>query len=221
MRRVKMKHKHLTTILLTSLCAVGLTTACKTSKESELVVWTFSTELKEIADNYYTKETGKKVKVVNKGNVTQIKTDLTNAINRGKNIPDVVALEAALVANFTKGTAAESHLIDLSSISGTDQMYDYTKSVATSTDNKILGLSWQATPGGFFYKKSIATKLNINSPEEMQEAISTWDKYLELAEKAKNYDLDSQKKAFNQLQFVHPLLIQLKFSYQQEKSMGC
>ncbi|MCR4562559.1 MAG: ABC transporter substrate-binding protein [Bacilli bacterium] len=188
-----MSHKHLKPLLGLTLLAGLLGAAGCTSSDAELVVWTFSTELKEIADNYYTKETGKKVKIVNKGNVTQIKTDLTNAIKRGKNIPDVIALEAAVVANFTKGTAEESHLEDLSAIEGTEQMYPYTKSVATSTDGKLLGLSWQATPGGFFYKKSIATKLGINSPEEMQEEISTWDKYLALAERAKNYDLEQDR----------------------------
>lgn len=187
--------KHLKPLLGIALFAgaVASLTGCG-SKGEDLLIWTFSPELKEIAEDYYAKETGKKVKVVNKGNVTQIKTDLTNAVNKGKNIPDIVALEAALVADFTKGIAAESNLVDLSGIEGTDQMYAYTKSVATSTDGKILGLSWQATPGGFFYKKSIASKLGINSPAEMEEKISTWEGYLSLAEQAVNYDLDPNKE---------------------------
>ena len=187
-----MKMKKMLPLMILTLIP-GILTGCGKSNDNDLVVWTFSTELKEIAEKYYSKETNKKVKVTIKSSVTAIKTDLRNAINRGKDLPDVVALEAAVIADFTNTTSSESDLIDLSDIPNTDQMYDYTKAVATSTDNKILGLSWQATPGGFFYKKSIAEKLGINTVEEMQNAISTWDNYLDLADRASKYDLDPNK----------------------------
>lgn len=187
-----MKMKSLASAIGLSLLAITSLAGCNKKTET-LTVWTFSNELKDIADQYYTKATGQKVKVSIKSSVTQIKTDLRNAVNRGKNIPDVVALEAAVIADFTSVSEDESYLMDLSDIDGTDDMYAYTKSVATSTDGKVLGLSWQATPGGFFYKRSIAAKLGINSPEAMQTAISTWDNYLALAEQCANYDLDESK----------------------------
>ena len=147
----------------------------------QIEVWTFSDELMEICDTYYQGKANVSIKT----SVTQIQTDLVNAIRSGNGIPDVVALEAAVVADFTSKTAADSYLESLDDITGTDDMYAYTKSVASSTDGQILGLSWQATPGGFFYRKSTAAKLGITSVEQMQESISTWTKYLALAEKAK------------------------------------
>lgn len=174
-------------LLAVPLLAAGALTSCATGGGDQIVAWTFSTELKEIADNYYTRETGKKVKVVIKSTVTQVQNDLDNALRSGKNIPDIIALEAAVIADFTSKNSAESNLVPLDDIEGTDDMYQYTKDVATSTDGKLLGLSWQATPGGFFYKKSIAAKLGINSVEEMEAAISSWDNYLALAKRCHEY----------------------------------
>lgn len=163
-----------------ALLAAGSLTGCGGS--GEFVIWTFSPELKKIVQEYY----GGRADVVVKTSVVQVRNDLNNSIRSGKNIPDVVALEAAVIADFTSKTADEAVLQPLDDIQ-TGDMYAYTKSVATSTDGKVLGLSWQATPGGFFYKEDIAAKLGINSIREMEAQISTWDGYLALAERAKNY----------------------------------
>ena len=176
-----MKFKKL--ITLEALGLLSLTSLLGCNKNKDLItVWTFSNELKEIVKNYY----GGNANVVVKSSVSQVQQDLNNAIRSGKKIPDIVALEAAVIANFTSKTASESILESLDDIEGTEDMYSYTKSVATSTDGKLLGLSWQATPGGFFYKESVAKKVGINSLEQMEAKISTWEGYLDLAETCHN-----------------------------------
>lgn len=172
------------TLFALSVGAMSLLSGC--GKSDKVQVWTFSNELKEIVKNYYGED---KVNVVIKSNVTQVRDDLKNAIKSQKGIPDIVALEAAVVADFTSKSSVDADLISLDDIEGIGDMYDYTKSVATSTDGKILGLSWQATPGGFFYKKSVASKLNITSVEQMESRISTWEGYLSLAEEAKKQSI--------------------------------
>lgn len=161
--------------VLSSTAMMGCSSNNK--KGNEIVIWAFSDELQEIADNYY----DGRANVIIKGSVSQIKTDLKNARQSKRGIPDIIALEAAVVADFTSGTAEESGLVPLDDIAGTDDMYAYTKTVATSTDGKLLGLSWQATPGGFFYKEEVAAKVGITSVEQMEAKISTWDGYLDLA----------------------------------------
>jgi len=166
-------------LALPSLAVMSIAGLTGCGKQSDqLTIWTFSSELKEIVKNYY----GNNAKVVIKSSVAQVQTDLNNVIKSKKKIPDIVALEAAVIANFTSKESSESILEPLDDIEGTDDMYSYTKSVATSTDGKLLGLSWQATPGGFFYKKSVASKVGINSVEEMEAKISTWEGYLDLAQ---------------------------------------
>jgi hypothetical protein len=64
-------------------------------------------------------------------------------------------------------------------------MYQYTKDIATASDGTIRALSWQATPGLFAYRRSIAKAvLGTDDPEKVQEAISTWDKFNNVAAKA-------------------------------------
>ncbi|MCD4826631.1 MAG: ABC transporter substrate-binding protein [Acholeplasmataceae bacterium] len=67
-----------------------------------------------------------------------------------------------------------------------DQQYQYTKDIVTSTDGKLKGVSWQATPGLFAYRRSIATDvLGTDDPAAVQNFISTWDKFDDVAEDMK------------------------------------
>ncbi len=179
--------------LLAIPCALGLLmaglTGCNTSSGKTITIWTFSNELSQISNNYFTKDTGVKVKVVIKGSVAKVVADFNNALRSGVELPDIIAVEAAKIAAITN---QPENFIDLTNVGNTEQMYDYTKSVA-SADGKLIGLAWQATPGGFFYKSSIAEKLGITSVEQMEAQISTWDGYLELAKKAHEYDLNPSK----------------------------
>lgn len=175
-----MKLKELIAASTLGVMAATSLVGCGKSKDT-ITIWTFSDELQEIADDYY----DGRANVIIKGSVSQIQTDLMNATKSGRGIPDIVALEAAVVADFTSDVAANSGLVPLDDIGGTDDMYQYTKTVATSTDGKLLGLSWQATPGGFFYKEDVAAQVGITSVEQMEAKISTWAGYLELAEACK------------------------------------
>ena len=65
-------------------------------------------------------------------------------------------------------------------------MYQYTKDIMTSTDGVLKGLSWQACPGGFIYRRSIAKDvLGTDDPTEVQAALSDWAKFDAVAEQAK------------------------------------
>lgn len=182
-------------LLLASLPLLAAPVTSCSGSESSLTVWTFSNELKKISKDLF----GDSVKVAVKASVTQVKSDFDNAVSSGNGIPDVIALEAAVIADFTSKNSDESPLLPLDDISGTEDMYDYTKAVATSADGKLLGLSWQATPGGFFYKKSIANKLGITSTQMMEEQISTWEGYLSLAARCHEFDLDTSKEGLQSI----------------------
>lgn len=63
--------------------------------------------------------------------------------------------------------------------------YKYTQEIVTDPSGAIKGSSWQATPGLFAYRRSIAKDvLGTDDPAEVQEALSTWDKFFEVAETA-------------------------------------
>lgn len=65
--------------------------------------------------------------------------------------------------------------------------YDYTYKAASDTNGVLKGVSWQANPSMFIYRRSIAQDvLGTDDPAEVQAALSTWDKVDEVAQKAKD-----------------------------------
>lgn len=65
-------------------------------------------------------------------------------------------------------------------------MYQYTKDIMTDSKGALKGLSWQACPGGFIYRRSYAKDvLGTDDPAEVQAALSDWTKFDEVAAKAK------------------------------------
>ena len=64
-------------------------------------------------------------------------------------------------------------------------MYQYTKDIASTSKGELKAVTWQATPGLFAYRRSIAKDvLGTDDPDKVQEALSTWDKFNSVAEKA-------------------------------------
>ena len=63
--------------------------------------------------------------------------------------------------------------------------YQYTKDIVTDSNGAIKGTTWQATPGLFAYRRSIAKDvLGTDDPEKVQEALADWDKFDDVAEQA-------------------------------------
>ena len=63
--------------------------------------------------------------------------------------------------------------------------YKYTQEIATSADDKLKAVTWQATPGLFAYRRSIAKDvLGTDDPDAVQEALADWDKFNAVAEQA-------------------------------------
>lgn len=83
--------------------------------------------------------------------------------------------------------------------------YQYTKDAASDTNGVQRATSWQACPGLFIYRRSIANDvLGTDDPDEVAAAVSDWDKFEEVAAQAKEkgyYMLssyaDAQRVYFN------------------------
>lgn len=64
--------------------------------------------------------------------------------------------------------------------------YKYTQDVVTDSNGNLKGLSWQACPGGFIYRRSIAKDvLGTDDPELVGEALNDWGKFDAVAQQAK------------------------------------
>lgn len=166
----------------------------------KLVVWTFTDEIKGMIENNYLKDYPDlpyevEVVVVPNENYQQ---KLDPALASGKSAPDVFALEAAFVKKYvdSKFTADLSTIgIDKNSV----DTLQYVMDVATDESGALKGLSWQATPGAFFYRRSIADKyLGTSDPAEVQAMVSDFDKFYEVAQKI-NAESNGEVKAISSL----------------------
>lgn len=65
------------------------------------------------------------------------------------------------------------------------QQYQYTKTIVTNSSGVQKGVTWQATPGLFAYRRSIAKDvLGTDDPVEVQKALSSWNNFNAIAVKA-------------------------------------
>lgn len=56
--------------------------------------------------------------------------------------------------------------------------YQYTKDIATDSNGVLKAVTWQATPGLFAYRRSLAKEvLGTDVPEEVQALLSDWTKF--------------------------------------------
>lgn len=64
--------------------------------------------------------------------------------------------------------------------------YKYTKDIMTDSKGNLKGVTWQACPGGFVYRRSIAKDvLGTDDPVEVQKHLANWAKFDTTAAKAK------------------------------------
>lgn len=165
--------KKVVVILLTLLVAVGAFADGK-----KLVVWSFTDELQKMLAYYQKDNPGAQIDFVLVPNdVYQSK--LKPVLQSGQGAPDVFTLEAA----FVKGYVNSGWMGDVSSIKSADTI-QYTKDAVTDEGGKVRALSWQATPGAYFYRRSLAKKyLGSDDPAKVQAQIADLAKFAATAEK--------------------------------------
>lgn len=172
---------------LAMLLSLGSLVSCGSSNEEEFVIWSFTDELKTMVNDYYVPNKNKDLKVrVQTYTVDAMANKLTLALRSKKELPDMVGLEAGVVKRFTN-SGCFVNLDNLLTNDVKSDTYQYTRDITTANDGHVYGLSWQATPGAYFYRSDLAkTYLGVNNPEEMQAKINTWAGFYNTAIELKN-----------------------------------
>lgn len=165
--------------------------------EKKLVVWTFSQEIADMINDYYlvdNPDLGYEIEVVIVPNETY-QTKLDPVLQSGKDAPDVFALEYAYVRKYVES----DFTMDLADLGlETGPVLDYVKEVG-SNGSTLKALSWQATPGAFFYRRSLATEyIGSDDPAAVQAEMENWDEFLTLARKI-NTDSNGEDKIISGL----------------------
>ena len=146
-----------------------------------IVIWSFTDEVEGLVMNYYAKEFPG-VKITYSFSPTdEFENKLDPVLASGRGAPDVFALEAAFVRKYVES----GFLLDLTDIyeKNASKLLKYPVEIGTF-EGRVYGMSWQACPGAFFYRRSIARKYFGNDdPAFIQTLVSDFDTFLSTAER--------------------------------------
>ncbi len=152
--------------------------------EGTLNVWAFTNEIRTMAIAFEGKHPNVDVvytmiPMTNGEYQTKVKAAAGTADS-----PDVVALEAAFVKEWVESDLL-ADLNELVPLTKTLQTYPAVVEVGTY-EGVTKGFSYQATPGAFFYRRSIAKEcLGTDDPAEVQAMVADMDKFTDAAAKIK------------------------------------
>lgn len=174
--------------------------ATNTSDGDVLRIACWNTEFKDRFVKYYAEEgkmpegvTYEFVETANQDNAYQNKLDTqlkANATASADEKIDIFLIEADYATKYVGSDYAldVNDVIGLTDADVADQ-YQYTKDVVTDGDS-LKGVSWQATPGAYIYRRSYATAvLGTDDPTEVQKHVDTWEKFDETAALMKAQDI--------------------------------
>lgn len=167
----------------------GITLSDTEGKVFNIYAW--NEEFKGFFEKYYTVPEGVTVNwVINPsdGGVYQQKLDEAlsgQADAAADDKIDMFLAEADYIAKYANASVTMD--VTTIGVNPLDTEYDYTISAASSTDGTLKGVSFQCCPSGLIYRRSIAEAvLGTSDPAEVQEQLSDWTKFDEVAAKAKD-----------------------------------
>ncbi len=205
--------------LLTTLSGCGIADAgsgdqAGENQEGKVVnIYSWNSEFQGLYEAYaadLAEKHGVKVHfIINSSDNNSYQINLDNALNEQNEVidddkVDIFLIEADYAGKYTKS----DYVLDVKNDIGlTDEdmqgQYQYTKDIVT-VDNALKAVSWQATPGLFAYRRSIAREvLGTDDPAKVQEMVADWNKFNAVAEKmdAAGYDMlsgyDDSYRAFS------------------------
>jgi maltose-binding protein MalE len=148
---------------------------------NKLVVWSFTNELEDpIA--FFENLTGAEVEFIIVPSEDYL-TKIRPVLRSGTDAPDVFTGEAAFVKELVNSgfwMPLEQFNPDLS------QIAPYVVDIGTDPNGDVVALSWQTTPGGVFYRRSIAKEVfGTDAPNAIGDLYGSWDDFLDTAEELK------------------------------------
>ena len=169
-----------------------------------LNIWCWNDEFQSRFNDYYpgvaevaedksttTLEDGTVVKwTINPNEGMNYQDKLDAALLAQESAADDEKIDIFLVeADYALKYVDSDYTVDVKELGLTDadmaEQYQYTKDIVTDSNGAQKGTTWQATPGLFAYRRSIAKDvLGTDDPDEVQAALADWDKFNAVAEQA-------------------------------------
>ena len=153
-------------------------------KKNRIIVWVYSEEYRDELENFL-KSTPLKlsfeasIRVVNS---TDFGAELERAVASGEEIPDVFMLSPDNIKNYVESDLT-ADVQELGLEVTDDRYYPYVVEAATDEQGRVKAVGWQADPGVFLYRRSMAKAyLGTDNPDQVQEMIRDWDSFYATAQ---------------------------------------
>ncbi len=181
---------------LMAMAATTMFAAKKKGKEGKVLnIYVWNDEFPSRFNDYYASKVPADVKVnfvqtPNQDNAYQNKLDevlLNQKSAKADDKVDIFLVEADYALKYvdTDYTLDVMKDVGLTKKDLANQ-FQYTKDVMTSSKGKLKGVTWQACPAGFVYRRSYAKEvLGTDDPDKVQELLSDWSKFDAVAAKMK------------------------------------
>ncbi|NLC92340.1 MAG: carbohydrate ABC transporter substrate-binding protein [Treponema sp.] len=182
-------------------CLVCLT-SCKgstnsSSKEGKVLnIYCWNTEFKDIFEKFYQPKMPSDIVVnfiITPNQNNEYQNRLDEALMRQLSISHDDRIDLFLIeSDYVKKYVDTPYALDVKKEIGLSDanlayQYNYTKDLITDNKKSLKGVSWQATPSGFIYRRSYAKEvLGTDDPEEVQKYLSNWDDFANVAKMAKS-----------------------------------
>ncbi|MDR0319952.1 MAG: ABC transporter substrate-binding protein [Treponema sp.] len=149
----------------------------------DITVWSFTDEVEGLL-NYYRRAFPSVTINYSLTPTEQFPSRLDPVLASGRGAPDVFALESFFVRKYVESGL----LLDLTPIveRNRHKLLQYPIDVGTY-NGRVYAMSWQACPGAFFYRRSLARKyLGSDDPAVVQTYFTDFDRFLATAKRLKD-----------------------------------
>lgn len=146
-----------------------------------LSVWSFTDELPTMISDYYLKDYPDAfVMDFTMVDSEEFEAKLDPALASG-DAPDIWGINVAIVKKYVEGGVL-ADMSEFLSEAEAMRLADYTVSLGTDSSGVLRTLSFQATPGAVWYRRSIAEKyLGVSEPEDVQPLLADLESVRETA----------------------------------------
>ncbi len=171
--------------LLSVSLAGAMTFAMAATAEETLKMWSITDELKPVIEDFEAKhDVNVELTIVA---LEDYLSKLVPVLKDKKNAPDIFVGEAQIIEELVdRGIWANlSKEYDFNQYK--DKIIPYVWNIGLDSKGDVRATSWQATPGGFFYRRSIAKEvLGTDDPKEIAPMVDTWAEFIEVGEKLRD-----------------------------------
>ena len=176
--------------------------------KSKIIVWVYSDEYRTELEDFL-KSTPMdlsfeaSIRAVNSADFAE---ELQKAIDSGEDIPDVFMLSPDNIKRYVDSDLT-ADVSELGLEVTIEKYFPYVAQAATDSDGHVKAVGWQADPGIFMYRRSMAKAyLGTDNPDEIQSMISDWDGFYTTAKKVSEASDGKTRMLAGQEDMLRPFL---------------